>query len=218
MEFDEGSSQPQIPGGFEPEEEEPTFPAGMFPQEEEELQYADPQERDSSHSEHTEQHYTGSERSSGSGPTESSNGDSGSAKTTTSRVPSEHPSEREVEQNLSALVEQGGVEFLNHLLAKAVSSDSESLDASNVREWSFKDIMRMSPAQQKEWKVACKQELDSLRARDVYDIVDPPPGRKIIKNRWVFDVKSDGRKKARLVTKGFSQVEGIDFDVHNYSN
>ena len=74
----EGSSQPQIPGGFEPEEEEPTFPAGMFPQEEEELQYADPQERDSSHSEHTEQHYTGSERSSGSGPTESSNGVVGS--------------------------------------------------------------------------------------------------------------------------------------------
>ena len=61
MEFDEGSSQPQIPGGFEPEEEEPTFPAGMFPQEEEELQYADPQERDSSHSERAEQHHTGSE-------------------------------------------------------------------------------------------------------------------------------------------------------------
>ena len=72
--------------------------------------------------------------------------------------------------------------------------------------------MRMSPAQQKEWKAACKQELDSLCARDVYDIVDPPPGRKIIKNRWVFDVKSDGRKKACLVAKGFSQVEGIDFD------
>ena len=58
IEFDEGSSQPQIPGGFEPEEEEPTFPAGMFPQEEEELQYADPQEQDSSHSEHAEQHHT----------------------------------------------------------------------------------------------------------------------------------------------------------------
>ena len=28
----------------------------------------------------------------------------------------------------------------------------------------------------------------------------------------VFDIKSDGHKKARLVVKGFSQVEGLDFD------
>ena len=31
-------------------------------------------------------------------------------------------------------------------------------------------------------------------------------------NRWVFDVKTDGRKRARLVAKGFSQVEGLDYD------
>ncbi|GLB43947.1 putative mitochondrial protein [Lyophyllum shimeji] len=43
-------------------------------------------------------------------------------------------------------------------------------------------------------------------------MTDLPPGKKVIKNRWVFVTKSDGRKKARLVAKGFSQVEGIDFD------
>ena len=34
----------------------------------------------------------------------------------------------------------------------------------------------------------------------------------MIKNRWVFNIKTDGRKKARLVAKGFSQVEGIHYD------
>jgi len=28
----------------------------------------------------------------------------------------------------------------------------------------------------------------------------------------VFNIKPDGRYQSRLVTKGFSQVEGIDFD------
>jgi len=28
----------------------------------------------------------------------------------------------------------------------------------------------------------------------------------------VFNVKDDGRKRARLVAKGFSQVEGLDFN------
>ena len=58
---------------------------------------------------------------------------------------------------------------------------------------------------------ACGSELDSLRKRKVYDLVEAPPGRRIIRNRWVFDEKSDGQKRARLVAKGFSQVEGIDY-------
>ena len=46
----------------------------------------------------------------------------------------------------------------------------------------------------------------------VFELVDHPQDRKVIKNRWVFDVKSDGRKQACLVAKGFSQVEGLDFN------
>ena len=42
--------------------------------------------------------------------------------------------------------------------------------------------------------------------------MNPPKGRKIIKNHWVFDIKSDKQKKARLVVKGFSQVEGVDYN------
>jgi len=57
---------------------------------------------------------------------------------------------------------------------------------------------------QKEWKQACCEELDSLHRHKVFKLVDPPKGCKVIKNRWVFNLKSDGHKKARLVAKSFS--------------
>ena len=46
----------------------------------------------------------------------------------------------------------------------------------------------------------------------VFELVDCPQDWKVIKNQWVFDVKSDDHKKACLVAKGFFQVEGLDFD------
>ena len=64
----------------------------------------------------------------------------------------------------------------------------------------------MPTGDQEEWKQACREELESLCRRRVYKLVDPPKGRKVIKNCWVFNLKSDGQKKARLVAKGFSQV------------
>ena len=43
-------------------------------------------------------------------------------------------------------------------------------------------------------------------------MVECPKGHKVIKNHWVFNKKGDGRKRACLVAKGFSQVEGLDYD------
>ena len=63
-----------------------------------------------------------------------------------------------------------------------------------------------------EWRAACEGELEALERRKVYDLTPRPKGRKVIKNHWVFDVKDDGRKRARLVAKGFGQVEGLDYD------
>ncbi|KAJ2932734.1 hypothetical protein H1R20_g4383, partial [Candolleomyces eurysporus] len=57
------------------------------------------------------------------------------------------------------------------------------------------------------------EEIDALKGRRVFDLVELPYGRKAIKGRWVFDIKSDGRKRARYVAKGFSQIEGIDFEA-----
>src|SRR5580693_8563954 len=115
-------------------------------------------------------------------------------------------------QGLNFLVKEGGVHYLNYLLAKADTPNLELPDVSKVREWSYKDLLRLPKSQQKEWMDACHQELDSLHKCDIYDLVNPPPGRRIIHNRWVFDRKTDGWKQAHLVAKGFSQIEGIDYD------
>ncbi|KAJ2934251.1 hypothetical protein H1R20_g2855, partial [Candolleomyces eurysporus] len=56
-------------------------------------------------------------------------------------------------------------------------------------------------------------EIDALKSRQVFELVELPKNRKTIKGRWVYDIKSDGRKRARFVAKGFSQVEGIDFEA-----
>ena len=67
-------------------------------------------------------------------------------------------------------------------------------------------------AAQKEWKPACYEEMESLDKHDVFELTNLPKGCKTIGCRWVFDIKGDSCKKARLVTQGFSQVEGVDYN------
>ncbi|CAL1353265.1 unnamed protein product [Linum trigynum] len=66
------------------------------------------------------------------------------------------------------------------------------------------------------WNRAVNDELGALDAKHTWDIVDCPPGKKLIDNKWVFKEKlhADGsleRQKARLVAKGFTQIYGVDF-------
>jgi len=42
--------------------------------------------------------------------------------------------------------------------------------------------------------------------------MDLPKRRKAVKNCWVFNIKPDSCYRSRLVAKGFSQVEDIDFN------
>ena len=66
------------------------------------------------------------------------------------------------------------------------------------------------------WLKAMHEEMNSLNKNKTYDLVELPKGKKVLKNKWVFKLKKDGDKlvkyKARLVVKGFSQKQGIDFD------
>ena len=60
------------------------------------------------------------------------------------------------------------------------------------------------------------EEMNSLNKNKTYDLVELPKGKKVLRNKWVFKLKKVGDKlvkyKARLVVKGFSQKQGIDFD------
>ena len=67
------------------------------------------------------------------------------------------------------------------------------------------------------WKKAFAAEVKSLNDNNVYTVVDRPKGKKVVKARWVLRRKLlPGGKldklKARIVAKGFTQREGIDYE------
>lgn len=74
----------------------------------------------------------------------------------------------------------------------------------------YKEAMEAADAE--EWTAACQYEMDALSKNDTWELVVLPPGRKAIKSKWVFKLKVDGRFRARLVAKGFTQIPGIDYD------
>ena len=67
------------------------------------------------------------------------------------------------------------------------------------------------------WKGAVNVELDAMELNRTWDIVTLPPGKNLVGCKWVFTIKfnADGtieRYKGRLVAKGYTQQEGVDFD------
>ena len=93
--------------------------------------------------------------------------------------------------------------FISELLAHAIES-------SEIPKF-YHDIKKMPTEDQEGWIKACDDEMKSLADRKFWKLVDLPPGHKPVSCQWVFVPKSDGRKKACLVAKGFTQVYGIDF-------
>ena len=67
------------------------------------------------------------------------------------------------------------------------------------------------------WELAMEDEMMCLNDNGTWVLVDLPKDRMPIKCKWVFLTKRDTegdeiRLRARLVAKGFSQTEGIDYD------
>ena len=69
----------------------------------------------------------------------------------------------------------------------------------------------------KRWKLACKDEIDSIDKNETWVLVEKPHGVKLIGLKWVFKIKrnADGsinKFKSRLVAKGYVQEHDIDYD------
>ena len=70
---------------------------------------------------------------------------------------------------------------------------------------------------QSPWESAMKDEMNSMKTNDVWELVPRPPDRKVIGSKWIFKVKMDAngtieRYKARLVSQGCTQKYGTDYD------
>src|SRR6267142_2801614 len=126
----------QMPGGMTP----PTPPQAAPPEEEDDLEYADIEENPSPRS-------GPAQGSNGSDGSDESNGDTGSSDSVEGHL---YPP-----GDLHSLVQEGGVRYLNYLLAKADSPRSDVPEISKIREWSYKDLLQLPKSQQIEWTDAC---------------------------------------------------------------
>ena len=82
------------------------------------------------------------------------------------------------------------------------------------------DPMSFSKAKQSvnshKWIEAMKDEMKSMKDNDVWDLIELPKGAKLIGCKWIYKTKQDSkgnveRYKARLVVKGSTQKECIDY-------
>ncbi|GJS11772.1 retrovirus-related pol polyprotein from transposon TNT 1-94 [Tanacetum coccineum] len=67
------------------------------------------------------------------------------------------------------------------------------------------------------WIKAMQEELHQFHQLDVWELVDRPLCKNVINLKWIWKNKCDEeqtviRNKARVVTKGYNQQEGIDFE------
>ena len=77
---------------------------------------------------------------------------------------------------------------------------------------SFEEAME-DPA----WVDAMVDEYDSIVRNSAWEIVPRPEGKSVVGLRWIYKVKqaADGsveKYKARFFARGFSQIEGIDYE------
>eukprot|EP00253_Pinus_taeda_P004364 PITA_04364 len=72
-------------------------------------------------------------------------------------------------------------------------------------------------ASQEVWREAMVEEYASIIKNNVWEVVPRPEGKSVVNSRWLYKIKhaaygSIEKFKARFVARGFSQIEGVDYD------
>jgi hypothetical protein len=67
------------------------------------------------------------------------------------------------------------------------------------------------------WQDSMTEEYQSIIKNDVWDVVPRPEGTSVVTSKWIYKIKHvvDGsivKYKAIFVARGFSQIEGVDYD------
>lgn len=69
--------------------------------------------------------------------------------------------------------------------------------------------------EKEQWEMAMKEEFQCFKDSDAWELSDAPEDSRVVQCKWVLRKKYDSdnkvRYRARLVAKGFTQVEGVDF-------
>jgi hypothetical protein len=82
---------------------------------------------------------------------------------------------------------------------------------SDVKPSSFEEANKLQV-----WKDGMLEEYKSIINNNVWDIVPRPKDKSMVSSKWIYKIKhaADGsveKLKARFVSRGFTQKEGIDY-------
>lgn len=100
-----------------------------------------------------------------------------------------------------------------NLVAYALSV-AEELDVEEPQ--TYAEAMRTKD--RKFWNNAAKEEIESLKKNRTWDLVERPKDQKLVGCRWIFKRKpgipgvEEPCYKGRVVAKGYSQKEGVDYN------
>ena len=61
------------------------------------------------------------------------------------------------------------------------------------------------------------EEYNSIMKNGVWEVVPRPEGKSVVTSKWLYKIKhvangSIEKYKTRFVARGFSQIEGVDYD------
>lgn len=88
--------------------------------------------------------------------------------------------------------------------------------SSNFALLSFQPSSFEEAIKDENWVQAMDEEIEAIENNDTWDLVDLPKGKNLIGVKCMYKTKLNekgeiDRFKSRLVAKGFSQQQGIDF-------